>query len=243
LLLLLLLFPMIIGQNLLVHAQRIENVKAEASGSKIIITFDLMGEEPGQKFDLEAFASHNDFAEPLMLLKGDIGKGIKAGADKRIEWNARAELRDYAGAITVEVRGMPVLATFIFIEPAMGSSARRGKSTGLVWKGGTGTERFRLELMKGEQVIKDLGNVQNTGLYTWMVPPETEKGNDYRFRMVYGDEKIESQPFAVKSKLPLALKLSPVPVLGVAGFFLYQMITRQQVEKTFLPEAPSPPTN
>jgi len=215
-------------------AQTIENVTAAAEGSKIIITYDLVSTDDNQKFDIELFSSHNDFEKPALLVKGDVGENIKPGAGKRVEWNARAELRNFKGQVSVEVRGQVKKPMYTFLSPKAKSGLRKGKPASIVWEGGSDNQRFKLELVQNDVVIQGLGTVPNTGLYTWTVPTDTKTGKGYRFRITAGDEVVDSQEFSVKGKTPLWVMLSPIPVVAAGGTLFYLWYAEQQRLKDHL---------
>src|SRR5882762_1847745 len=85
-------------------AQKVENVRAAASGEQIIITYDLTGVKSDQRFKVNLYSSHNNFASPVQQVTGDVGDNIAAGKDKRIAWNAKSELSNFKGNLSFEVR-------------------------------------------------------------------------------------------------------------------------------------------
>src|SRR6185295_7886990 len=80
-----------------VKAQKVENVRAAASGEQIIITYDLSGTKPEQRFKVNLYSSHNNFAAPVFQVTGDLGENVSAGKGKHIAWNAKNEIANFKG--------------------------------------------------------------------------------------------------------------------------------------------------
>src|SRR5688572_23241910 len=155
-------------------AQRIENIRAEVfgEGEKVVITYDITGAAQGQKFKISIYGSHNNFSAPLALVSGDVGRDreIPGGPNKRIEWSAKSELKDFSGDITFEVRAEIVVATFFVQHPGLGAKVKRGKTAEIAWTGGTPGENVRLDLLKGGAVISQIASTQNSQRYSWSIP-------------------------------------------------------------------------
>jgi len=197
-------------------AQSIQNVKASPiQDGKVAVTYDILGAKANQKFNIELYGSQNNFSSPLTSVAGDVGKDITGGAGKKIVWNASEELDDYKGEMNFRVKGSLMPVAFVFQFPAERSSIRRGKKTSLKWEGGIASQKVKLELFKGSERIDAIAETNNIGTYTWTVPKNLEKGN-YTLKITSGQENVSSQPFAIKSKIPFALKVLPVLVLGGA---------------------------
>lgn len=191
-------------------AQSIENIKAVAQGSKIIITFDIKDPKPGQNtYNIQLFSSHDNFSAPLTFLKGDIGNEVKPGSGKRIEWEA-GEIGTFKGDLTFEVRGEIVAAWLFKTTPA---KATKGKATRIEWQGGKPDDNVKIELVKGGKTIPVMDG-KNTGGYSWAVPHDLEKGSGYQLKLTSKGTTITSDLFAVKNKMPLWMIIAPVVVVG-----------------------------
>src|SRR5436190_14284940 len=194
------------------YAQKIQNLKASAQGEKIIITYDLTGYE-NDTYDISIFSSHNNFTTALAQVTGDVGKDIKSGLNKRMEWNSKAELApNFKGQLNFEIRAV-VIAHLGFTNPP--KSARRGKDISVGWHGGEVNQKIKVELLKGGVVQSTLGSVDNNGSHAWSLPVEQSLGKDYQVRLSDGKETITSGNFPVNRKIPLVLKAVPVVVVGV----------------------------
>ena len=124
--------------------QKIENLKAVSEGNKIIITYDISGGVTGDSYEVSLYASHNNYSSPLKLTSGEIGKGVTEGRGKRIEWEAKAELGDYKGELSFEVRA-EVIAAFALLNKVI--SAKRGKTVPVSWRGGNKNREVKIELL------------------------------------------------------------------------------------------------
>lgn len=200
--------------SLFVNAQTIENVKATFTGGKVTVSYDLVRADPNQEFELTLYSSHNNFVSSLKTVSGDVGKNIKPGTGKRIEWDALAELGTFKGEITFRVKGEPVYKNISFINPNSGVALRRGKTSTLKWEGGNPNQNIRIDLYKGDQRIAAVGETKNNGQYRWKLPGDLEKGNDYLLKATSGSHPAQSQQFRIRSKVPMFLKIAPLAAVG-----------------------------
>lgn len=220
-----LLGALIIGL-LVVHcnAQKIENLKATFVDGKVVINYDLAGGNPKGKFNVSLYASHNSYLNSLNFVTGDVGKNLSGGAHKQILWEAGKELGTFKGELSFKVKVEVLPLPYAFINPVTSSSVRRGKSTNIQWEGGVKDQNIKLEVYRGNEQIAAVADTKNTGEYSWSVPKDFVKGTDYTLRISDGGQSVSSTAFAVKAKIPLLLKLSPliigaaiIPFLGGSG--------------------------
>lgn len=218
-----LLFPLLL-LTFQLTAQRIENVRAEVfgEGEKVVITYDINGAALGQKFRVTVYGSHNNFAAPLTLVSGDVGRDreLTGGPNKRVEWSAKSELKDFSGDVTFEVRAEVVAAAFSIQSPAPGGKVKRGKTAEIVWQGGNPGENVRLDLLKGGSVISQIASTQNSQRYSWPIPKSTGKGSDYQVRVSGESGAVTSGNFSIKSKTPFIVKALPFLAAGVVVYLL-----------------------
>jgi hypothetical protein len=171
------------------------------------------------------------------MVMGDVGKSIKPGSGKKIEWNAKDELGTYKGEITFKVKGEVVVPMLSFKNPVKGSSVRRGKNIVLQWEGGNTLQNVRLELYKGNEKLISLPEMKNNGSYQWSVPKDLTPGGDYSIKMASGQQNIASENFTVKRKVPFLLKVAPVLVVGG---LLAVLLKPPSPNNSDLPVAPGP---
>lgn len=221
-------------------AQRIENIRADVlgDGEKVIVTYDIVGASEGQKFRVTLFSSHNNFASPLSLVSGDVGRDreLTAGTGKRIEWSAKSELKEFVGDVTFEVRA-EILSSLFIESPTIGSKFKKGKTLDVAWRGGSAGETMRLDLLKGGAVIAQMASIQNNQRYTWAIPKSMSKASDYQVRITAESGTAMSGTFGIKAKTPLIVKV--LPVLAVGGA-LYFVLSGSKEKTSDLPEPPEP---
>lgn len=220
-------------------AQTFENVRATAQGDRVIITYDLIAQNPDQTFEVAVYASHNNYQTPIQKVIGDVGPAVKAGAKKTVAWNVADELTSYRGDITFELRGKLVVMRFSFRSPVVGASVRRGKKTEIEWLGGTPMQEVQLSLYQGDRFVGEVAKTLNAGKYEWRIPSDLDKGEGYFLRLSAGGEMVESGTFRIKAKVPAFLKLSPLLVAGGALLFLSPDPSPQPGREE-LPVAPDP---
>lgn len=219
----LLLLPFLFSAFSLV-AQRLENIRAEVIGDseKVVITYDLNGASEGQKFKVTIYGSHNGFSTPLSLVSGDVGldKEVTGGTGKRIEWSAKNELKDFAGDVTFELRADPVIAPvsrpepYAIRQPLAGSTVKKKKAMGISWQGGRAGETIKLDLLKGGTVVSQIANGLSGQSYSWTVPNDLQKGEDYQVRLSADSGGATSGNFTIKKKINPLLIIAPVVVVG-----------------------------
>lgn len=192
-------------------SQKLENLKAIPQGEKIVITYDISSDFPGDKYDITLYASSNNFSSPLQRVTGDVGGGQAEGKGKRIEWDAKNELGNYKGDLSFEVRA-EVIAAFALKHEII--SAKRGKSVQLDWRGGSKNQDVKIELLKEGAVQGEVGTVSNKGTYNWAIASSEKTGAGYQLRLVNGKEIVTTMRFSIQHKVPTLVKVLPLVVIG-----------------------------
>lgn len=201
----------------LVHAQKASIKKVELAGEKIIVHYDLEDSNPGNEYQINLYASQNNFATALTKVRGDVGSEIKAGPNKKIEWSIREELGPFKGKLSLEIRGKMFVPVAKINNISEGDKFKRGKNHTLTWKPGNNNP-VNIELLKNGQAVSSQLNQPNNGSYSFLIPTHTSVGKDYSIRITDtkdGENVTVSQPFTVTRKVPLLLKV--VPIVAVAG--------------------------
>lgn len=242
------------------QAQRIDNVRAQSIGDQIIVNYDLVGSQEGQEFRIELYSSVDNFATAVFRVTGDVGPRVRSGTQRRIIWDSKAELTDYKGAVTLEIRGEPLAAlptantnptstqtqvtqtpvnnTMNFRSPS-GGSVKRGKPMTISWTGGVLSDNITLDLLKGGARDRQLSQMTNIGSYQWSVPPKMDKGY-YQVRLQSPGGEITSAEFQIKPKIPLVVKVLPaVAIVAV----LVVILTGGDDKGDDLPTPPDVPEN
>jgi len=203
-------------------AQKVDNVRATTSGDLIIITYDLSGTKPEERFSVKLYSSHNSFVTPVQQVTGDVGDNIIAGKDRRIAWSAKSEIKDFKGNLSFEVRADLIIPAVVpettpvtpsqFSFGAL-SSVKRGSNMQINWSGGSNTENVKLELLKEGAPQQTVMNSRNTGSYSWSVPSNMKPGT-YQLKITGTSSNAVSSGFSIKHKVPTLLKVLPVVVIG-----------------------------
>ncbi len=193
---------------LVATAQKVQIKKVELAKEKIIVHYDLDDSNPNNEYQLNLYASKDNFTVPMTKVKGDVGNEIKPGTGKKIEWNINEEFSEFNGDLALEVRGR----VFVMFAKLQGfdtdKSYKRGKTYPLNWKPGN-TNPIHIELFKGSERIVGELNHPNNGSYLLTMPSHAKPGDDYRIRITDSkrpDESIYTGFFAIKPRVPLLLK-------------------------------------
>jgi hypothetical protein len=78
-----------------IYAQSVENFSYKIVNGKVNITYDLITAKETQEVEVRLFCTMKGFDMRLYRATGDIGKELKAGRGKKIEWNNNEELTSY----------------------------------------------------------------------------------------------------------------------------------------------------
>jgi hypothetical protein len=215
-------FAIMVFMTTLGISQTVVIKKIELAGEKMIVHYDLEDNNPNNEYQLNLFASKDNYASALTKVKGDVGGEIKPGANKKIEWSLLEEYGGYKGRLSLEIRGK-VYIPFAKVQSFdVNKTYKRGKNMNLNWKVG-GTNPVNIELFKGSQRIQGELNHPNNGSYLLSVPANSKPGKDYRIKITdakNSEEAIYTGYFKVAPKVPLLVKVLPVLVVGGAVAFL-----------------------
>jgi hypothetical protein len=199
------------------HAQKIAVKKIEMAGDKIIVHYDLDDGNPNNEYQISLYSSRNAFNAPLAKVTGDVGAEVKLGLNKKIVWSVKDELGPFKGKLSLEVRGKVYAPVARLNNITTKSKFKRGKSHNITWKAGN-SNAIHIELLKGGQRVAGELNQPNNGSFSLFIPQHASVGKDYSLRITdsrNGEDVVTSQPFSVKRKVPMLLKV--VPVLAVGG--------------------------
>ncbi len=204
-------------------AQSVLNVRAEARGNLVHISYDLKGSLPGQLFRVTVFSSHDNMQEPLQHVRGDVGEGVSAGS-RQIEWGAAKELSRFSGELTFRVQAVLTFSPFALRTPReAGTVYRRGRTYQFQWAGGLANEQLKLELYRDSLPNVVITRTLNTGKYAWEIPVDVQPGENYRLKVSsLGDPgNYRFSPFfTIRRKIPTAFKLVPLGVAAATGVLL-----------------------
>lgn len=206
--------------------QSLANLKTSFDGEKMVIIYDLLFAEPGQKFKVSFYSSHDNYSRPLSLLTGDAGESVNPGQGNRVVWDAKNTLpADFDADITIKIKvskGGTGASNKLTTKALDKGSYKKGESLTLRWSGGNTGGKVNVTLYKDgarQQVIAD--KISNSQEYTWVVPKKGLSGKGYTLRVTNAANETElsdSQPFGVKSKIPMLLIIPAVVLVGVTTF-------------------------
>ena len=199
------------------YSQKLENLKAEVAGEKIIVTYDITGSHPDDSYNISLYSSQDKYTAPLTLVTGDVGKKIKEGKNKRIEWDAPSEFNGIKGTLLFEVHA-ELVAKLTFQNSI--DHVRRGKIAPFTWRGGDQHASVKVELVKGSEVVGVIGTIKDKRSFDWKIPSRQKTGKDYHVRLTNGKEVINSKTFSIQPKVPLLVKILPAAGVGVAAFLV-----------------------
>ena len=214
------------------RAQSVQNVRANFDGERVEIRYDLNAADPGGKFKVALYSSHDNYAHPLTLLTGDVGDEVAPGRDRKVLWFAKNVLPpDFDQEITFKIRVTLAEAVRLSLKPLVKTVVKRGTSLQLEWVGGTATDQVNIELLKDGQVQTMIAEkIVNVRQYRWSLPRKLKTGEGYAIRVSNPNRNSEittTQTFNIKPRLPLLVKLLPLAI----GAAVYLMI----------PDPPPPP--
>lgn len=218
------LFLLLLSPNLIKHsfAQSAENVSFLMKDGHVEISYDLIGIVNRDLYVVSVYGSHNDFSSPLIFVTGDVGKNVRPGKRKKIDWELAKEAPGFNGDITFRFSIDWVLTTTVlpitFSNPS-GGSIRKGRAIIIEWQGGIYGPEKTLELYKGTKLIATVGSTTIREV-TWTLPDSIRKGRHYQFRLTGPNENATSPFFHIRAKTPLLLKLSPLLVAAAVIPFI-----------------------
>jgi len=221
-------------------SQSIENVKATTDQDIIIVTYDLIDEDANKPFTVYLHISKDDFTYPVRMVRGDVGPGVNAGKNKRIEWLAKQELGIYKGELIMEVRAVPPVPTYKSINIlALGKSKYKpGKQMLIEWEEGKPQTDVTINILKNDVKWKTIAQVKNEQKSYKFKVPKGESSAYYKIQLITEESSSTTNPFAIAKKLPMGLILggSGAVVVGTAAILLLG----GDNESDTLPSAPEP---
>ena len=221
------------GQDL-----QITNVNLD--GDFVEVHYNIFDERIDRSYSVYLYTSSDNFIQPMEMVDGDVGIDIKVGENKVIRWNAKEELGGFVDkAISLELKGNYYIP-FITIEGIEKNKIfKRGKAHDFTWSGGRGDNVLNFELYRGENLAKSFEERPNVGNTSITFPSSVKPGDDYRFKISDAnnrDEIVFSEPFTVKRKIPLGVKLGASFLIGAGvGYILTNVVGSSGSERSDIP--------
>ncbi|ADR21101.1 hypothetical protein MATR_12690 [Marivirga tractuosa] len=214
-----------------VQAQRVEIKEIYFEEAKIHILYKLEDSKNDRAYQINIYSSKDNFISPLQAVDGDVGVEIYPGDTKEIVWDPFEEFgQDFSDDINIEIRGR-VYIPFVKLDDFNYESLKRGKSYEITWTGGASSNILNIALYKGDTKVTVFSNIANVGEHTLYIPKKTEVGEDYRLRISdknNKDDVVFSKEFAVKRRIPLALQIAPVALVGAGVYFLLPILQSEE---------------
>ena len=205
-------------------AQKISLSRIDLEMDKLIVHFSLEDTNPNHTYQISLFSSKDNFATPLTKVTGDVGTEVKAGAEKKIQWNMSQELGSYKGELSIEVRARVFIPFVKLTSFDTSRKYKRGKTYPLLWSSGNMGGQIDIDLFEGQNRVDGDRNVPNTGKYEFAISGSVKAGKDYRLKFTNTrnrDEYIFSQPFRIVPKVPFVLKVGSLAVIAAGAYFLF----------------------
>lgn len=219
----------------------------EVVGRNIVVHYGIDdGANSNRQFLVQLYSSQDNFTTPLTRVSGDVGSEVTAGVDRKIVWDITQELGSFKGNIALELRGR-VYVPFVKINGIRENQVfKRGKNYPVNWTSGNLSGQVNLELFNadGERIWGE-NNVPNVGKFDWYLQGNIKKGKGYKLKFTNAKDRndvVYSQPFIIKPKIPLLVKVAGFTVLvGVAG--VLTTTTKSNSKEDPLTGPPDAPNN
>jgi hypothetical protein len=204
---------------------------AEFDGEKMKITYDLIYNNPNQKFTVTAYGSFNDFVTKLENVIGDVGNNVLPGEGKIITWYLAAELPlNFNDMLQVKLVATPMAGgektekRMQFVNPNASTTGKKGKSMNISWEGVDPAGNYMLELFSGKDKKTDIATVGKNLNFKWKVPKNLEKGVSYKIKLTNRENSMDyifSPEFTVKSGISPLLIVAPAIVVGSVAYLVF----------------------
>jgi hypothetical protein len=203
------------------YSQSVENIRTNIQDGEVIITYDLLGSDTSQIFEIRLYSSIDNYRQRLYRGVGEVGRDIRPGRNKQIVWNNREELTAYKIIdMEFEIEATLIYSPIIFIAPIANATHKRGNAVKLNWIGGESFERLRVELYQNNVKLRNIETITNRGIYVWKIPSNISPGQGYQFKLtreINPEEGVLSNRFNIDRRVPTLVKILPAAALGVAG--------------------------
>lgn len=176
------------------YSQTIKIVDSQIEGQHMVITYDIISDKPKQVFYVSVFVSVDSGRtykeKPLQRVKGDVGKNVSSGKNKKIVWYIFDEMPELEGRITLsfDVRGEVKPKNVVDKQLFIGYKGSVTAPIGLV-AGITGKPGFYISAKANPRNFTKVSketNATDVPLGWYLVPNEAES---QRFSLTAGLQK------------------------------------------------------
>ncbi|CAN5267822.1 hypothetical protein BH23BAC1_BH23BAC1_48060 [soil metagenome] len=204
-----------------IYSQSIENVRTNIEGGEVTITYDLLGSDTSQIFEIRLYSAIDNYRQRLYRGVGEVGRDIRPGRNKQIVWNNREELTAYKlNDMDFTLEATLIYSPIIFTSPVANATHKRGNAVKLNWIGGESFERLRVEVFQNNVKLRNIETITNRGSYVWKIPSNIAPGQGYQFKLTREtspDDGVFSNRFNIERRIPTLIKVLPVAAIGIAG--------------------------
>jgi hypothetical protein len=223
-------------------SQVLDSISMTFEGGLVVVRYDFLDGEEGQDYELYLYGSHDNFVNPLQHTIGDVGKKIKIGSGKIIHWDAKKELGNFKGDISLKVKGAKYVPIVSFKNIDEDLKIKRGNVFDIKWIGAKNTDKVLLKIQRHGVPVSEPLIIDNSGSFTWEIPSNLKAGKGYSVQIMDPNNLLReetSQLFSIKRKVPLAYIIAPIAIIaGVTAVLL-----TQDDPQTGIPDPPSTPEN
>jgi hypothetical protein len=211
------LMVLVLSASISSPAQRFIIDKVEHAGDDIILYYQLLDSITNRSYTINLYASTDNYINPLTKVTGDLGLEVKPGGNRKITWHAKEELgADFKGEVSLEVRGK-VYIPFVKMDGLEDfKNFKLRKNYKITWTGGRENQVLNFDLYRKDKKVTTFPNIANVGQYNLKFD-NVKPGGQYRFRISdvrNKDEVVITEPFKIKRKVPLMVKVLAVIGLG-----------------------------
>lgn len=203
--------------SLTAYSQRFLIDKIEHAGDNIVLYYQLIDSISNRSYTINVYSSLDNYINPLTKVTGDLGLEIKPGGNRKITWLAKEELGpDFTGEVSLEVRGK-IYIPFVKLDGFDDyKKFKLKKNYKITWTGGRENQVMNFDLYRGDKKITTFPNIANVGQYNLKFE-NVKPGGKYSFRISdirNKDDVVVTEPFKIKRKVPLLVKLLPILAAG-----------------------------
>lgn len=218
---LLLLFSHVIS-SIQALAQEPDSVRFSVENEMIVVRYDFLNGEPDEVYEFYLYSSHDNFQKPLQQTTGDIGKGITVGPGKVIYWNAKAELGNFKGDLSLRIQGDKYVPIVSYQNIYEKTRIKRGSQFEIHWKPGDKSDKVLLSVLRRGVPVLDPLIVDNSGSFVWTLTDNVSPGKGYAVRIADTNNLLRQETsdlFSVKRRTALGFTILPAAIItgGVAA--------------------------
>jgi hypothetical protein len=206
------------------YSQQMELQKIEYLGGKVVVHYNLTDTVVGRFYVVRLYASTDNYLNPLVSTRGDVGLEVSPGFNKKIVWDPITDLgASFSGKVALKIRARLFIPFVKFESFKEYKAITRSRPYNVTWSGGTPQNILNFDLYRGEVKIAAFPNIANVGHYKLTLPSNVRPGDEYRIKISDSknkDEVVYTESFSVKRRIPLAAKVAALVLTSGAIYYL-----------------------